>query len=309
MPSRLILHADDFGLTPGINRGILELHLAGVLTSASLIATAPHFEQAAEIARANTALGVGCHITFVDGIPAAHPESIPTLLGADGKTFRPSLLDFTQAVLRRTIRPADIAREAQAQIQRLQRAGLDVTHVDTHKHTHVFPVIAHTLLHIAQRCGVHAIRNPFEPIWSAQLANAPLLRRAQLHLVRRFEPSFLTRLQLVSQEILTTQGTLGIAATGTLTPATLHSTLAGIPPDSLYELCSHPGHVDAALAEVQTRLRTSREQEFHTLLTVIPDILRTQSPPELIHYGNLGVAGLQRASGQFQPNTGYEKVT
>ena len=313
MPPRLILHADDFGLTPGINRAIIELHQAGVLTSASLMATGPAFSDAVALARANPTLGVGCHLVFVDGVPISHPWDIPTLLGADGKTFRPATFDFAQAALRNTIRPHDLAREAQAQIQCLQRAGIDVTHVDTHKHTHVFPAIARTVLHIAQRCGVQAMRNPFEPRWIEPLAlGVPLLRRTQVRLLRRFEPAFKRITAQTAQHGFLPAGTLGIASTGTLTlprlRTLLESSLLQGDDEIVYELCTHPGHQDAALDTQNTRLRASREAEYLALLECIPEILRIVDAPTLIHYGNLGVAGLQRASGQFAPHTGYEKV-
>src|SRR5580698_8892531 len=166
MTTRLIINADDFGLTPGINRAIAQLHEAGALTSATLMATGSAFDDAVAIAHAHPKLGVGCHIVLTDGIPVSHPQGIPTLLGADGKTFRPSLLDFVQALLRGTIREDDIEREALAQVQKLQRAGIDVTHLDTHKHTHLFPVVARPLLHVAERCSIGAVRNPFEQPWS-----------------------------------------------------------------------------------------------------------------------------------------------
>src|ERR1700722_10036417 len=121
MASRLIINADDFGLTPGINRAIAELHQARVLTSTTLMATGPAFDDAVVIARANPILGVGCHIVLTDGTPALPPQSIPTLLGPDGKTFRPSLIDFLQALLRGKIREEEIEREALAQIEKLQR--------------------------------------------------------------------------------------------------------------------------------------------------------------------------------------------
>src|SRR3984957_30431 len=124
MAARLIINADDFGLTKGINRAIAELHQAKALTSTTLMATGPAFDDAVAIAHANPSLGVGCHIVLTDGIPVSHPQSIPTLLGADGKTFRPSLIDFVQALLRGAIREDDIAREAGAQIEKLQRAGI-----------------------------------------------------------------------------------------------------------------------------------------------------------------------------------------
>jgi predicted glycoside hydrolase/deacetylase ChbG (UPF0249 family) len=311
MPARLILNADDFGLTPGINRAILELHRAGVLTSATLMATGPAFDDAVALALAASTLGVGCHLVFTDGIPVSHPESIPSLLGADGKTFRPSVLDFAQAALRHTIRPDELAREAQAQIQKLQRTGIDVTHIDTHKHTHLLPSIAEPIFHIAQRCGVPSIRNPTEPRWSSAFARAPLLRRIEMRLLERFGPAFRTITQPASNRGLIPEGTLGIAATGTLTSPILRSMIDCLVhhhPDSTFELLCHPGYNDAALDAQTTRLRASRETEYRALLQVIPEYSRTADRLQLIHYGNLGVPGLQRASGQYTRNNGFENV-
>jgi predicted glycoside hydrolase/deacetylase ChbG (UPF0249 family) len=311
MPPRLIINADDFGLTPGINRAVLELHRAGVLTSTTLMATGPAFDDAVPLALASPTLGVGCHLVFSDGIPVCHPESIPTLLGGDGKTFRSSAFDFAQAALRGTIRPQDVAREAQAQIQKLQRAGIDVTHVDTHKHTHLLPSIASTVFHIAQRCGVPSIRNPIEPRWSAALAHAPLRRRIEMRILERFGPSFRHLTEQAHTCGLIPEGTLGIAATGTLDAAVLHATIDCLVhryPAGTYEILCHPGYNDAALDAQQTRLRETREIEYNALLRVIPEYSRTPALLNLIHYGNLGVPGLQRASGQYAPSTGFEKV-
>ncbi|HEU4636346.1 MAG TPA: ChbG/HpnK family deacetylase, partial [Edaphobacter sp.] len=100
MPPQLIVNADDFGLTKGINRSILSLHDAGALTSATLMATGPAFDDAVEIARRTPTLGIGCHVVLTDGIPASDPAKIPSLIGPDGRSFRPSLLSFVQALLR-----------------------------------------------------------------------------------------------------------------------------------------------------------------------------------------------------------------
>ena len=311
MTVRLILNADDFGLTPGINQAIEELHGAGVLTSATLMASGPAFAGAVIAARRNPGLGVGCHLVFVDGVPISHPDEIPTLLGADGKTFRPSLFDFVQAVLRGTVSPAHLAREAQAQIQHLQRAGIDVTHVDSHKHTHLFPSVAEPVLHAAERCGVRAFRYPFEPLWSRKASRGTsFVRQLQQSLLSRFEPRFRTLIDFNTDD-KTTQGTLGIAATGTLDASTLRATMAALLRDAdgrIYELCCHPGYQDAALEQQHTRLRRSREVEREALLEVLPEILSTSGAPALIHYGDLGVPDLQRASRQFVPFTGFEKV-
>ena len=311
MPPRLIINADDFGLTPGINRAVIELHRAGVLTSTTLMATGGCFDHAVALARANPTLGVGCHLVFTDGIPVSHPESIPTLLGGDGKTFRSSAWDFAQAALRGTIDPAHVARETQAQIQKIQREGIDVTHVDTHKHTHLLPSIARTVFHIANRCGIQSIRNPIEPRWSSALAEAPLRRRLEMRLLDRFEGPFRKLTADARDHDFIPEGTLGIAATGTMSAEVLRATIDCLVhrhPDSVCELLCHPGFQDAALDAQNTRLRASREIEYMALRQVVPEYSRTPGRLQLIHYGNLGVPGLQRASGQYKPSTGYEKV-
>jgi len=310
MPPRLIINADDFGLTPGINRAIVELHRAGVVSSATLMATGPAFDDAVALALANPMLGIGCHLVLVDGMPLCHAESIPTLLGADGKTFRPSALDFAQAALRGTIEPEDIARETLAQIQRLQRAGIDVTHIDSHKHTHLFPSVAGTVWHIANRCGVPSIRNPIEPRWSSSMAHA-VTRRLGLRALEHFAAPFRELTREARSRGLIADGTLGMACTGTLNAPLLRRMLDCLiaeHSESACELLCHPGYNDADLDRQPTRLRASREAEYAILLEVIPEYSRNPERIELIHYGNLGVPGLQRASGQYARNSGYEKV-
>jgi predicted glycoside hydrolase/deacetylase ChbG (UPF0249 family) len=315
MPPRLILNADDFGLTLGINRAVEELHRAGALTSVTLMAAGEAFDDAIRIAKRNPGLGVGCHLVFVDGIPISHPESIPSLLGADGKTFRPSYIDFLQSLLRGHVLPGDLVRETQAQIQHLQRAGIDVTHIDSHKHTHLFPSVAGPVLYAAERCGVHAFRYPNEPHWSRRISgvNAPWTRRLAQSAFDFFEPRFRSLIDFDTDE-KTTSGTLGIAATGTLEATTLRLTLDALRTygdDRCYELCCHPGYNDADLDRQNTRLRQSRDMEREVLLELIPSISQNDKNPdaiELIHYGNLGIPGLQRASRQFTPFTGFEKV-
>jgi len=222
MPARLILNADDFGLTPGINRAIAELHSAGALTSATLMANGPAFDDAVRIAHAQPSLGIGCHIVLTDGIPISPPETIPTLLGHDRKTFRPSLTNFFAAVLLGKVSGEDIFREAQAQINRIQEQGISLTHLDTHKHTHILTRVARPLLAAAERSGIRAIRNPFEPRWSIALGKSPILRRLQLRSLRHLRPRFLA-LPQISATLATT--------TATLTPS---------PPD-----CAIPGRSNA----------------------------------------------------------------
>ncbi|WP_348268775.1 ChbG/HpnK family deacetylase [Edaphobacter paludis] len=287
MPPRLIINADDFGLTPGVNRAIAELYNAKALTSATLMATGAAFDDAVAIAHAHPTLGVGCHIVLTDGAPVSDPRNVPTLLGSDGKTFRPSLLDFIQALVRGVIHEDDIEREALAQIEKLQRAGITVTHLDTHKHTHLFPAVARPLLRLAQHCSIGAVRNPFEPAWSSRLAPNAFVRRLEFHILSILgKKSFQSLPQLGDGQVLTSNGTIGVSATGELNEDSLRKILYAMP-EGTWELVCHPGYNDAALASVATRLRTTRNIEREALLKEIPQAVRTLPGLELIHYGQI----------------------
>ena len=287
MPARLIINADDFGLTPGVNRAIAELHAAGALTSATLMATSAAFPDALRLARAYPTLGIGCHVVLTDGTPTLPPEEIPSLLGPDRRSFRPALTSFYRAILTGRIREDDIFRESLAQITRLQNAGIRVTHVDTHKHTHILPRVARPLLRAAEAAGVPAVRNPFEEPWSRSLGHASLLRRlevAALHPPRR---KFAALPQIRSGAIATTDGTIGISATGRLDTTTLAAILAHMPTHGTWELVTHPGYNDADLDRITTRLRAHRNTEREALLAAFPQNSPHPNHPELIHYGAL----------------------
>jgi predicted glycoside hydrolase/deacetylase ChbG (UPF0249 family) len=292
MTARLILNADDFGLTCGINRAIGELHAAGVLSSATLMASGAAFDDAIEVARAHSTLGVGCHIVLVDGAPASPPETIRSLIGDDGKNFRPSLGEFMRALLLGRIDAAEVAREAAAQVERLQRAGIAVTHLDTHKHVHVFPAIARPLLQVAERCGVGAMRNPFEPEWSFGLGHGGWQRRLSLRLIGSLRSRFVELPSIREGRVRTTDGTAAISATGQLNSTTLGEILRALPASGTYEICCHPGYNDSDLDGVRTRLRGEREVERTALLGEVPrGIIQNDASlpgsPALIHYGNL----------------------
>ena len=304
MPPRLIINADDFGLTRGVNRAIEELHRAKVLTSTTLMATGPAFDDAVTIAHANPNLGVGCHLVLTDGVPVLPPERIPTLVGPDRKTFRPSLIDFLQALLRGKIREAEIHAEALAQIQKLQRAGIAPTHIDTHKHTHLFSRVCRPMLNAAEQSSIHAIRQPFEQPWSLALRHGSRLRRLQVNLLGWLKTRFEHQPQIRSRTILTPDGTIGISATGNLYRESLHELLNAMPPEGTFELVCHPGYNDSDLDRIVTRLRAHRDIEREALLAEVPAITLHPNAPQLIHYGDL-VAGQRQ---QFMSNTQPESV-
>ena len=286
---RLIVNADDFGLTHGVNQAIIELHGRGSLTSASLMAHASDTQQAIQLALARPTLGVGCHVVLVDGEPVLSARhDIPRLADPASGRFRRTpgnlLADLYQSRLRApfTRQPIleEIEAETSAQIALLQKRGLRLTHVDTHKHTHMFPAVLRPVLRAARAAGICVVRNPFEPTWSLRTTpGAPWLRRTQVRLLRAFEPSF--RRIVAEEGFTTTDGAIGVLATGTLNAATINSLLQALP-EGTWELVTHPGYNDVQLSQAGTRLLASRETELVALNSI-------QLPPgvERIHFGNL----------------------
>ncbi|MGD0941948.1 MAG: ChbG/HpnK family deacetylase [Terracidiphilus sp.] len=259
----LILNADDFGLTSGVNRAIVELHRSGLLTSATLMAKAAATEEAIELARSTPSLGVGCHVVLVDGEPTLPTHELPSIADPRTGRFHPKLGAFLQRLYTGRIRSVEIEAEAGAQIAFLQSRGLRLTHIDTHKHTHMFPAVLRPVLRAAKAAGIRAVRNPFEPAWSLRATpGAPWIRRTEVRLLRLLEPAFR---RIVAEEGFTTNdGAIGILATGTLDAATITSLLRNLPPGT-WELVSHPGYNDADLAKAHTRLLASRETERQAL--------------------------------------------
>jgi len=263
---RLIINADDFGLTAGVNRAVVELHEERVLTSATLMARAAATDEAIELALRFPLLGVGCHVVLVDGEPVLPAAEIPSLTDRQTGWFHPKPGSFLRQLIFGRIRAAEIEAEAAAQIALLQGRGLTLTHIDTHKHLHMFPAVLRPLLRAARAAGIRAVRNPFEPAWSRRATPAAsLFRRIEVNMLRQLEPAFR---RIVAQEgFATTDGALGVLATGTLDEATLHSVLRKIPAGT-WELVTHPGYSDNDLAKAHTRLRQSRETERQALLEV-----------------------------------------
>ncbi len=285
---RLIVNADDFGFTAGVNRAIVEAHVRGVVTSSTLMATGAAFEDAVQLAKNAPNLSVGCHVVLIDGEPILDCEQIPTLTAS--QRFRDGLRMFALRALTHRIDKDEVAAETTAQIRKLQAAGVSVSHVDTHKHAHLFPQILRPLLRAASDCGVGAIRNPFGPrlpLRSSQLLARPNLwtRFAEVRVLHRFAGKF--REAVDREGFAAPDGTLGIEVTGTLDETLFHAIARSIP-DGTWEFVCHPGYNDSELQATKTRLRESRGTELRVLtLPAAREVLLHQGV-ELISYRDLG---------------------
>ncbi len=271
------MNADDFGLTAGVNRAILETHTAGVVSSTTLMANGPAFDDAVTAARSAPNLSVGCHVVLVDGTPVAQPGALDTLVAvrsAEPEKFYSSLSAFAARAMLGGFDRDQLVEEVTAQIRKIQATGLKVTHLDTHKHAHVFPEILGALLRAARICGVRAIRNPIVPVKAlpARLFKGkPQLwkRYGQVRMLHTFSRQFLQRTKRAG--LLTPDGVLGVIETGSLVSddhndeaSLLRQTLACLP-EGTWEFVCHPGYCDADLRAVHTRLLESRDQERRLL--------------------------------------------
>ena len=263
---RLIINADDLGLTEGVNRGIAEAHARGIVTSTTLMANSPAFTSALQIPSAAPNLSVGCHVVLIDGRPLQDPARVRTLT-ENGSRFRDSLARFTFDVLKGSILEEHIYDEAVAQFEKLKSAGITPTHFDTHKHVHMFPAVLKPLLKAANDFGIRAVRNPFvplKPLAFAHLVRRPKLwtRYSEVAVLRRYHEDF--RRAVADAGMVSPDGSFGIVVTGVLDQE-LFEAIIGCIPEGTWEFVCHPGYLDADLFETRTRLRKSRETELQVL--------------------------------------------
>jgi predicted glycoside hydrolase/deacetylase ChbG (UPF0249 family) len=243
----LVVNADDLGLTVGVNDGIFDAHDRGILTSASLMTHAPATADAIRRARTHPALGIGVHLTLVDGAPMLLPDRVPTLVQDDGR-FHVSWRPFIVACLMGRVSLDDVERELTAQIEFATSNGITPTHLDSHKHVHLYPPVFEVVVRLAERFRIPVVRVPYE----RTLADVPLALWA--HQGYRFAAS----------RRRATPRFVGRAMTGVMTVDSLETALRQLPAGHT-ELMVHPGYVDSALRHMATRLLASRETEVALL--------------------------------------------
>jgi predicted glycoside hydrolase/deacetylase ChbG (UPF0249 family) len=254
--------------------------------SATIMAGSKAFSEAIALARETPQLKTGCHVVLIDGEPVA--ENVPSLAAHNGR-FRSSIRDFGRAALRKQIAPDEVRREAEAQIRKIQSQGITLTHIDSHKHTHVFPHILVPLLQAAKACGIGAVRNPFEPMrtWPlGRVAATPGLwtRAAGVTGFRAFYRAF--RRAIHEAGMLTTDGTVGMIATGFLDQKMLTAILRALP-EGTWELVCHPGYPDSDLKAAGTRLIATRQVELEALTSDETRNVMEAQGIELISYADL----------------------
>jgi len=266
---RLIVNADDFGFTRGVNAGILRAFESGILTSATLMANGDAFDEAVTMARANPQLGVGIHLVAVGGRPLAPASEIASLVDRDGLLPR-TLTDLIKRLARGRVRVEHLEREFAAQVERVRHAGITPTHFDSHKHAHTQPLVMTALARVANAFGVRAVRNPFES-WRAPVITGVAARARRGIYLKQVVMSATVAVRARTFHRLVREHGLqapdffcGVRLTGLLDAEAARRIIEALR-DGTTELMCHPAVYDDELERAATRLKRQRQRELEAL--------------------------------------------
>lgn len=266
----LVINADDFGFTRDVNEGIVEAHRNGILTATTLMANGPAFDDAVRLADETPTLDIGCHLTLIGGNSLLDPS----------RRLPSSTPELTAQVYTGTIAIYD---ELEAQVRKILAAGIQPTHLDTHKHTHLLPPVLRAVCSIAENFCIRWVRKPID---FRTASSGEWKQRLIGRFVRRVEMGAV----LDRQGLRHTDHFWGFAITGRLDEAALAGVMAHIPQGST-ELMTHPGRLTEELAAAPTRLKESRVVELKALVSPLVREAVNKAGIELVNYRQLDQMG------------------
>ncbi len=291
----LIVNADDLGWTDGVNRGIVEVHRRGLVTSTTLLANGRAYDSALEAARQNPELGIGVHLNLGDGRPVAPADQVPGLLN-DAEEMEGGTEGLLLRIASRHLRMEEVEQEWDAQIRKIRDSGIAPTHLDGHKHVHMLPGLFEVALRLAKKHGIKAIRVANEESSLRSALSAGAVRSAVVALKQGAQARGLNLLARDAREMAEREGIAtsdyfcGITQTGGLTREGLVEFLEKLP-EGTTELMCHPGYVDEDLRKTPTRLQESRKDELDILTDGGIIKIVVSRGIRLINYGIIGSMG------------------
>jgi chitin disaccharide deacetylase len=232
--NHLVITADDFGLNPDVNEAVEMAHRSGILSAASLMVAGPAAADAIRRARRLPRLRIGLHLALVDASPALSPEVIPLIVDGRGR-LREDIVRFGFAIAIRPTARAQLVKEIAAQFHAYRMTGLALDHVNAHRHFHLHPLVAGTVIELAKRNGSPALRVPVEPISIVRRVDPGGGRKASA----AWPLPMLLRAYAKRRRLIVPDAVFGIAWSGAMTKTRLLSLLKHVPP-GLVEIYCHP---------------------------------------------------------------------
>jgi chitin disaccharide deacetylase len=235
---RLIVNADDFGLSPAINRGIIAAHRDGIVTSASIMVNGPAFDDAVALARDHPMLDLGVHLTLTELAPVSSPATVSSLVGA-GQRFVPHAIDLARRYLFGALSLTEVRNELDAQLRLARSRGLAISHVDSHQHVHALPAIARIVSDLAAAHGIRAMRYPSERLQGYMFKAGREVRRLAEHLAL----NALCALSPLRRQRHPDRF-IGFHFGGRLDERNLEIALRNLPASGIVELMCHPAEAE-----------------------------------------------------------------
>jgi len=284
--TRLIVNADDFGLSRGISDGVIHAHRFGFLTSASLMAGMPASDYAVAQLRQTPALGVGVHLNICTGRPVMPARDVPSLVDASGQFHSPG--SMARKLWLWEAAPKEIEAEFRAQIRWIKARGIKPTHADSHHHTHIYPAAVRPFLRALEAEGIQQTRSPRCTVWPK---NGPIGGPHEGSLFRRaFVKAYRGALQVTFvRKLRVPDGRISFFSQDRKDPALVgarwRSTIENLPRGT-FELACHPAHFEQGFSEFD-RIRRQREEELYWLTNhELKDLIRRRGI-QLITYKDL----------------------
>ena len=275
----VIINADDFGFAPGVNRGIIEAHDAGTLSSASMMVNTPAFSEAVELAASRAAmLGIGLHLNLLTGRPLSE---VPTLADPRTGEFYP-LAKLARRALTGRVEPRDVRRECDAQLSALAAHGIRATHLDSHRHTHALPGILPAVLASALAAGIRYVRRPVDKV----VASDPVLSAKVLSLRTSWQAAMNSVDDASRQMVDRSPGFRGVALQGAVDVEERLLAVLDELPEGTTEIMLHPGYDDVILAS-QDPYRREREREVAALCSGAVKARLARGDIRLVNFGSV----------------------
>ncbi len=235
---KLIVTGDDFGLVEPVNEAIINAHIHGILTAASLMVGGTAATDAIERARSTPTLRVGLHLVVVEGRPVLPAPEVPDLVDGNGEFS----VHLARAGFRYFFKPSarrQLANEIRAQFEAFRRTGLGLDHVNAHNHMHLHPTILSLILKIGRDYDLKAVRVPYEPPLLSWHASKRGLGSKVMWWIFLWPWMRLMKNRLRREGIEVNDMVFGMADSGRMTPDLVLSLLKQIP-DGVTEMYFHP---------------------------------------------------------------------
>lgn len=236
---KLIINADDFGMSREVNEGIKKGIKAGMINSVSVMVNMPYFKDASAFLKKFPRIAVGLHFNITEGHSILKPKEVSSLLKEDNNFFFWKYLVLK--LLTKNCSLKQIENELRAQYNQLNKTGLHITHIDSHHHMHLYPSINSIVVKFANEKKVFSLRSRQFNLWGAAYGYQHRLTLKQLFIqaLYYFNAVFNNKKNGSQKSFLEVKGIFDVNWDNFFDETVLHKILSGLP-EGITEIICHP---------------------------------------------------------------------